>query len=120
MTRKLILATVAALVALPLGACSRSEPEQPVVDNVAEPAPETPAPPPPAPAPLPAPTEAEAAPAQSDMNIADETPDAPPADIAPAPDEQMMDDASATGMTARASRGERAADNTTTPESMQP
>jgi glucose/arabinose dehydrogenase len=95
---RLILAAMLAIGGL--GACSRSEPEP-------EFAPETerdsgvtmnlPGVEPSAPAtPLPA---------ETDGNAAAEV----PPETATLPDEQMLDDASATGMTARASRGEEAA-----------
>jgi hypothetical protein len=100
MTRISTTAIAATLLALTLGACSRSDAPAPVANDtgpateaVEAPAPvasETPDAPP-----SPAPT--------ADANA---TAEAPPPDVAPAPDEQMMDDASATGMTARSTRGE--------------
>ena len=101
MTRKLTFITATVLLAAGLGACSRSAPDPAPVEN--EPALATPEPEPsaaPAPTP-PAPIEAE------DANTAVAIP--PPTD--PAADEQMMDDASATGMTARASRGDHSSED---------
>lgn len=90
---------IAAALLLPaLAGCSRKEPEAPVALNEADTTPveiapvETPAP---APAPAPTPT-------------ATATPS--PAETPIAADEQMMDDAAATGMTARTQRGEDTAD----------
>ena len=97
MTARTTLAIAAALLTIGLGGCSRSSEEPaPVEQNLvapvemAEPAPVD------TPEPLPTPS------ATPEMNLAAEVP--PP--IAPGPDEQMLDDASATGMTARASREE--------------
>jgi PBP1b-binding outer membrane lipoprotein LpoB len=80
-------------LAMVLAGCSRSEPEQPAPS---EPVTETiegpePTPPPIVPAPLPSPT-------------VTPTPAAPPPPPPVEPDEQMLDDASATGMTARSER----------------
>lgn len=88
------LLLVAAMAALSLAGCSRSEPEEvpatnEVVENVAPVEEPTMAPPPP---PL----------NMVETNAAEPLPEAPPE----APDEQMLDDASATGMTARATRDE--------------
>lgn len=85
---------VAGAAALSLAACSRSEPEEtPVTNEPVE-----------AVAPLPEPTMAPPPlPANTvEANAAEPLPEAEPA----APDEQMLDDASATGMTARATREE--------------
>lgn len=89
---------IAILLAAGTAACSRSEPEQDGVENAAVenfdaidealPAVE--------PSPLPS--------IESSANMAEAL---PPAEE-PRPDEQMLDDASATGMTSRASRGEEA------------
>jgi hypothetical protein len=96
MTARKTLTIAAALLTLGLGACQRSNDEPAPVENAVEPV-ESPEPvATDTPAPLPAPS------VMPDTNLAEETPPA----IAPAPDEQMMDDASATGMTARASRDE--------------
>ena len=110
--RKLILATAAALLASGLGACSRSGNDEPAaVDNQAMEAPET------SDTPAPVATEtpdqpsvapAQTAPETSDVNTSAE---APP-EAAPAPDAQMMDNASATGMTSRATRGEQTSNDT--------
>lgn len=89
-------AMIAAMLVLGLAGCSRSNEESApaqdqgeAIESSAPVAVETPA--------LPDP-QANAA----DANL---TAEAPPA-VPPAPDEQMMDDASATGMTARTTRGE--------------
>lgn len=99
--RKTTMAALAAGVLL-LGACSRSEPEQPAEsDNAAEAVPaETPLP---TAVPSEAPTEA--APAANDTALA------PPAEQPVAPDAQMLDDADATGMTARVDRNGEPAGN---------
>ncbi|MEH3047182.1 hypothetical protein [Sphingomonas adhaesiva] len=90
--RGLLLA--AALTTAALSACSRSEPD-PVpeanVDMPAEPINALPV----EPAPLPEPTPV--------ANAVENVADVPPEE-APAPDEQVLDDASITGMTARAQR----------------
>lgn len=105
MTRKYSLAfgLAGALLTLSLGACSGSSDEptaenrpDAVVQTVDAPTPvasETPLPPAPPPPTV-------------DANMTAEAPVEAPG----AADEQMMDDASATGMTARSSRGEPAAD----------
>ena len=106
MTRKHAFTTAAALVLLTLGACSGASDEPSPMDNttdtaqsdnddLATPTPE-PAPP------VAEPTET------VNTSVADDTPPPAPA----APDEQMMDDASATGMTARTSRNEPSTDPT--------
>lgn len=102
MNYKFPLALTALLLIAGLGACSQ-EAEVPArgdnyVDNPTEPAteptPTAPKPQPPEPDPTPS--------AASNMTAA--LPDkAPP----PAPDEQLLDDASATGMTARTTRGDQ-------------
>ncbi len=100
--RSLLLA--GALLLPTLAGCSRKEPDAPAAEGEAND--EAPAPvaapvlPEPEPQPAPAPT---AAPV-----------DNTPAEAAVAPDEQMMDDATATGMTARAERGEEQPANTDT------
>ena len=95
------------LAAMALAGCSRSEPEQPPTDvNMVEDTgvTETEA----------APTPVEAAPV--------EAPPAAPAVVEPprekpvAPDEQMLDDADATGMTARVTRDEAPAENEVEPQ----
>lgn len=102
-TRLLLLGTAAALLALNLGACSRDEPDATPTDNIAidkepDPAAEATSTPPALP------TRAE--PTTADVNASAEMEPEP----ATAPDEQMLDDASATGMTARAARDEQAVD----------
>lgn len=95
-TRPLFLA---ALLVATLGACSRDEPERPptnTVEEMGEPTPE------PSPSPSAVPTRIAAPDAAVQSNAIDELADTPP----PEPDAQMMDDAAATGMTARAARDE--------------
>jgi len=107
------LTLVATILLSSLGACSRSEPDRAPVENEAmDPAaaPESSAVPE---ASVPTPSET------TDRNATAEVP--PPAASsgnesvdAPAetpPDQQMMDDASAAGMTSRATRGDRATDD---------
>lgn len=86
---------------LTLAACAKPEPEQPVSDNMSlEESPDE------APTPDVAPT-AEATPAAAlDTNTAAVD---VPADAPVAPDAQMIEDADATGMTARVSRDEASA-----------
>jgi len=98
--RTTTIALAAALLTLTLGACSRSADEPPPPqENSAD----TPPPPDPSATEIPdLPAPRPVASATPDANVAAEAP--PP--VPPAPDEQMMDDASATGMTARASRDE--------------
>ncbi len=89
------------LLALTLAACSRSQPEAPVSDNYVEPAA--------SPTPAPSPT-ARATPTPEPViaNTSAELPAEPRADTS----EQVMDDASTTGMTARANRDEEEAAET--------
>jgi ABC-type enterochelin transport system substrate-binding protein len=98
--------TAAALAAglLMLSACSRSEPEQPIEENMTEQAPVDEATPdaPPTVEPSATPTVA----VDSNTAAIDTPPEAPVA-----PDAQMIDDADATGMTARVSRDEAPAGN---------
>lgn len=92
-----LLAT--ALLALTLTACSHDEPERPptnTVEEMGDPSPE------PSPLPSAEPSRIAAPDASIQSNAIEELADAPP----PEPDAQMMDDAAATGMTARASRDE--------------
>lgn len=94
--RGLLLA--AAIATATLGACSRSQPDdipETNLDLPAEPVNALPA----EPAPLPEPSPV--------ANVATNVTDLPPEE-APAPDEQVLDDASITGMTARAQRDEPA------------
>ena len=107
MTRKLTLVATLALLTAATSGCSKSEPEPASVENEGMTAPAEPSP-----TPTSMPTES---PSPSSMNTSSADLNATaelPADVAPAPDEQMMDDASATGLTARASREEQSAENT--------
>ena len=100
--RNRTMKTGAALAAglLMLSACSRSEPEQPLDENMTEQAPVDEA----TPDALPT-NEATVAPPPADTNTA--AIDVPPEEPV-APDAQMLDDAEATGMTARVVRNEAA------------
>ena len=99
--KRISLAAAGLLALTVLAGCSRSEPDEaPPVENVSE-----------APQPLPEDTrvsepEPAPAPAPAPVAISDAVAPPPAADIAP--DEQMLDDADATGMTARARRDEPA------------
>jgi len=116
-TRPLILAA-AALLATSVGACSRSQPDEAPVENADADLGDMPASMPfngadetaPAPSgPIEANATAEVAPpADVSTNATDGAVDAPP--VAPV-DQQVMDDASATGMTSRSSRGEHGTDD---------
>lgn len=90
--RPLLLA--AAFILPTLAGCSRKEADAPAAESEAGDS---------APAPAPAPVAPEPAPAP--VPSASPTADTP-AEAAVAPDEQMMDDAAATGMTARSERTE--------------
>lgn len=99
---KTIAYAAAGLLALGvLAGCSRSEPDEaPPVENVSE-----------APAPVPEETRApEPEPAPEPAPVATANAVAPPPAAAIEPDEQMLDDADATGMTARAKRDEPVTD----------
>lgn len=97
------LAAAGLLAITALAGCSRSEPDEaPPTENAVTD--ETPPPVEETRAPEPAPAPAEPAPAPS-ANAA-----TPPPAPAVAPDEQMLDDADATGMTARSSRDEPTTD----------
>lgn len=88
------LLMAAAIATASLAACSRSQPDEAVEANVeapAEPMNVVPAEPTPLPEPSPV------------ANVATNVTDLPPEE-APAPDEQVLDDASITGMTARVHR----------------
>ncbi len=95
------------LAAMALAGCSRSEPEQPATDvNMVE---DTGV------------TETEAAPAPVEAAPVEAPPVAPavvepPREKPVAPDEQMLDDADATGMTARVTRDEAPAENEAEPQ----
>lgn len=107
MNRKTILTIAAALLTVTTTACSRSSD-----DDVAPVENYTGVTDLPAEQPTEAVSEASAPePAPANMADANMMADVPP-EAAPAPDEQMMDDASATGMTARASRDAPVADDT--------
>ena len=95
--RGLLLA--AAIAATTLGACSQSQPDDAPDANIELPAePMNALPVEPTPPPEPSPPIA---------NVATNVTDLPPEE-APAPDEQVLDDASITGMTARAQRDDPA------------
>lgn len=89
----------ASLLVLGLSGCSRSEPEPAPTENYADA---------PVEEPTPEPTAEAANIAEPDTNMAEAEP-APPPPPEPSVDQQMLDDASATGMTARAKRGDDAA-----------
>ncbi|VVT08499.1 conserved exported hypothetical protein [Sphingomonas sp. EC-HK361] len=93
-TRALMLTAAVSSGLLALAACSKSEPESPPIENIETPALEEM---PTMNEPAPMPTET-AAP----VNTADALP--PPAPVEP--DQQMLDDAAAVGMTARADRSQ--------------
>ena len=95
------------LAAMVLAGCSRSEPEQPQTDtNMVEDA---------------GVTETEAAPAPVEAAPVEAAPPAPavvepPREKPVAPDEQMLDDADATGMTSRVTRDEAPTQNEDAPQ----
>jgi len=95
------------LAAMVLAGCSRSEPEQPPTDtNMVEDA---------------GVTETEAAPAPVEAAPVEAAPPAPavvepPREKPVAPDEQMLDDADATGMTSRVTRDEAPTQNEDAPQ----
>lgn len=101
-------AAFAGIAAIALAGCSRSPEEAPPPENMVEE--NYQAEPLEAPLPQETPTP-EALPPAVDMNA---TAEALPPATTPSEDEQMADDAFATGMTARASRDQRSADEPTT------
>lgn len=102
-TTKAVTALAAGL--LMLAGCSRSEPEQPTAeDNMAEATPVEDV------SPV-APTADESMPAEGNAVDANAVAIAPPPEEPVAPDAQMLEDADATGMTARVSRDEAPAGN---------
>ena len=104
--------TVAAglLAALAMAGCSRSEPDQPPADvNMVEDTGVTESEA--APTPAPAPVETAPAVVPPTVNAVEPEREAPVA-----PDEQMRDDADATGMTARVTRDEAPVANDTVPQ----
>ena len=105
--RPLLLATAAALLASTLGACSREKPEEAPTDTMVNSSdePVTVSEPDPVPVATPAPIETPVADTNSSAEL-------DPEPITP-PDEQMLDDASATGMTSRATRGEQSGETVT-------
>ena len=104
--RNRTMKTGAALAAglLMLSACSRSEPEQPLEENMSEQAPMEESTPDATPTAEPSATPTAAV--ETNTAAIDTPPEAPVA-----PDAQMIDDADATGMTARVSRDEAPAGN---------
>ena len=102
---KRMMKTGGALAAglLMLSACSRSEPEPPVEENLDEATPDA----------LPSVEPSDVPPPVADTNTAaiDVPPEAPVA-----PDAQMIEDADATGMTARVSRDEQPDANDQAPQ----
>ena len=101
MTNKQLFAITGALLCTSLAGCSGSADEPAPIENAAEP--ETS---PPKEDSLPEATPSAAFTEPATANLAAEV----PLDVAPAPNEQMLDDAAATGMTARTSREEAATD----------
>jgi hypothetical protein len=95
-TRKLMLAAAFTGSLVALGACSKSEPEAPPLQNIETPALED----------LPTLNEPEPMPTETvtPVNTAEALPPPPPVE----PDQQMLDDAAAVGMTARADRSQPA------------
>lgn len=93
-TRRLMLAAVLTGSLAALGACSKSEPEAPPLANIETPALED----------MPTVNEPEPLPVETatPVNTAEALP--PPAPVEP--DQQMLDDAAAVGMTARADRSQ--------------
>ena len=106
MNRKFAFAVAATLLTLNLGACSGGDDEAVYTDNGSDNA-EIVAPEPATPTPEPAPPPVEPT-ETANTAMVDDTPPPVPTE----PDQQMMDDASATGMTARASRDAPVADDT--------
>ncbi|HEX8554092.1 MAG TPA: hypothetical protein VF695_05250 [Sphingomonas sp.] len=107
MTNKQLFALAAALSAASLTGCSGSADEPAPVENAATTAESLPQEEP-APVSSPTPVATEAATVNASAEV--------PPEEAPAPDEQMMDDAAATGMTARSTRDEGATQDTTPTE----
>ncbi len=105
--RRMMTGASLAAAALMLAGCSRSAPEQPEDGNMVEAAPVDTATPEPLPTAEPSP-----APSPVDTNA---TAEAPPEEKV-APDAQMLDDAEATGMTARVTRDAPPADNGQAPQ----
>ncbi len=112
MIRRSTIAIAAAMLVLAVGACSNNDDPAPE-ENLAETVPpldQRPETVPDAPV-------VQATPAAAvEANMMAE---APP-EVAPAPDERMMDDASATGMTARANRSDPKADEPRADEQIEP
>lgn len=115
MTNRLSVFVASSLVLASLGACARSEPDQPPAENAAAEANAS--------APL-TPTASDLSmPAGAGAGSANAVADTAPAAAAPAGntdadvpppapvDHQVLEDASATGMTARSSRGDRPTDD---------
>lgn len=101
MTKKQLFAITGALLCATLAGCSRSADEPAPIENAAEPGASSPEE-----ESTPVATPSAAATEPETVNLAAEV----PLDAVPAPDEQMMDDAVVTGMTARTPREEVATD----------
>ncbi|KQN05909.1 MULTISPECIES: hypothetical protein [Sphingomonas] len=98
------------LAAMAMAGCSRSEPDQPPTDtNMVEDTGVTES----EAAPTPAPAPVETAPVETPPTVNAVEPEREPP---VAPDEQMRDDADATGMTARVTRDEAPVENDTVPQ----
>lgn len=95
MTNKKLFTITGALLCASLAGCSGSADEPAPIENAAEPEASLPDI-----EPKPVTTSSAAVTEPETVNLAAEV----PAEAAPEPDEQMLDDAAATGMTARASR----------------
>lgn len=114
MTSKPLLAIAALLSATGLSGCSGSEPDAAPIENRDEAASLPAAPVPDVAPPATSTPTPDAAPTAA-ANAAEPV----PPETAAAPDEQMMDDATATGMTARAARDQPPADDTTPVEQVE-
>jgi hypothetical protein len=113
MTKNQLLTLAAALSAASLTACSGSDREPaPVEKDEGAPTPSRVE----EPTPAPSAAEIESPPSARETPAANDSVAEVPSEEAPAPDEQMMDDAAATGMTARTTRADPAAEQPTPAE----